>query len=169
MQPAGARWRCGIAWRMVRFQTNYPAGKKTRRVFLLKGAATARNAKALWRCPSSGVDLGVWHTGRCSAQQLGPSAEGLTTKFLIIWNVACVRDLTLFGPFGPHRRFRVDRAQFRSPDGISHLAALKKNRHARIEYQPLKNSKRALEAEGGPKQLQRSTLTNPCTLILNLP
>jgi transposase len=61
------------AWRMVRFQPNYPPVHK-RRAVLAKGspATGAVRKKAIVAVARRlAVDLWRLHTGRCSAQQLG--------------------------------------------------------------------------------------------------
>jgi len=63
------------AWRMVRFQPNYPPVKK-RLAILAKGARAtgAQRKKAIVAVARHlAVDLWRIHTGRCSAQQLGLS------------------------------------------------------------------------------------------------
>jgi len=64
------------AWRMVRFQRNYPPVKK-RLAILAKGARTtgAQRKKAIVAVARHlAVDLWRIHTGRCSAAQLGLSS-----------------------------------------------------------------------------------------------
>lgn len=71
------------AWRMVRFQPNYPPVKK-RLAILAKGARTtgAQRKKAIVAVARHlAVDLWRIHTGRCSAAQLGlKTAETLIVR-----------------------------------------------------------------------------------------
>jgi transposase len=62
-----------LAWRLVRFQPNYRAVKKWRRI-LAKGAlatGAARKKAIVAVARQLAIDLWRIRTGRCSAQQLG--------------------------------------------------------------------------------------------------
>ena len=71
------------AWRMVRFQPNYPPVKK-RLAILAKGAhATGAQRKKAIVAVARHLAVDLWrvHTGRCSAAQLGlKSAETLIVR-----------------------------------------------------------------------------------------
>ena len=70
------------AWRMVRFQPNYPPVKKRLSV-LAKGARAtgAQRKKAIVAVARHlAVDLWRLHTGRCTAQQLGLKIQKVSSR-----------------------------------------------------------------------------------------
>ena len=100
------------AWRMVRFQPQYPPVKKRLSV-LTKGARATQKSDRRRGLTSSGRSVACAHwplyCPTTGAYLLKPSQINLT-----LWNVARVRNLTWsdYRPCGSHRRLRLDRAPF---------------------------------------------------------
>ena len=102
------------AWRMVRFQPNYPPVKK--RLSVLAKGSRATGARAQKSHRRRGATSG----GRSVAPAHRPLQRRATRIEVLkqfgsrgtVWNVACVRYLTWSDrrQCGSHRRFRLDRA-----------------------------------------------------------